>query len=182
MSISTVLVTDAAVSWLSKPFNTMVVTELSESSWNGKRMDVVAVNPNAGRVAVVEVKTSRGDFLAGKKKFSMYMKFCHKFYVAAPRGMIDPDELPDGVGLLECGATGRLRIKKYAGLRTMEAHRYTQILGRVIQKLCVEGSRVSTEAAWREQNKEWAFRRWLRDHERFLSTRPYARQMERVFA
>ncbi len=162
---ATNIVTEAAVTYLSKPFNTMVVTELAVNSWNGYRMDVMAVVPNSRKVTVVEVKTSRGDFHAGKDKFEQYMKFCDRFFVAAPRGLIDPQELPEGVGLLECGDTGRLRLKKHATTRKMAPERYTQMLGRVIQKLCVEGSRVSQMETWAAQNKRWAFRDWLREHE-----------------
>lgn len=176
MGLSTKVVTEAAVSWLSNPFNTMVVTELSESSWNGKRLDVLSVNPNAEKIIVIEVKTSRGDFHAGKGKFEMYMRFCHQFYVAAPRGLIKPSELPAGVGLLECGDTGKIRRKEYATTRPMEERRYTQILERVLQKLCVEGSRTSQAEAWKEQNKGYAFRRWLHEHERFQGSRPFLRR------
>jgi hypothetical protein len=53
---------------------------------------------------LVECKVSRADFLAdGKKWFRRYasMGMGDLRYVAAPRGLLTPEEMPDGWGLLE---------------------------------------------------------------------------------
>ena len=47
----------------------------------------------------VEVKSCRADFKSDKK-WQNYPQHFDKFYLACPRGVIDPDELIEGVGLL----------------------------------------------------------------------------------
>lgn len=53
---------------------------------------------------LIEVKVSRSDFLSDKGKFfrrqEEYGMGDHRYY-AAPKGMIHPEELPEGWGLLE---------------------------------------------------------------------------------
>lgn len=60
---------------------------------------------NAGHCSIlIEVKVSRADFLTDqKKRFRRHPKRgvgCYRYYMA-PTGLIWPDELPDGWGLLE---------------------------------------------------------------------------------
>ena len=137
-------IADAAAVWLSKPFSSLVVQELSTTSWPGygRRkfvLDVVGVTPNAGFIKIVECKSSRADFLRGREKLEIYKEFCHQLYVAAPRGMVAKDELPAGVGLLEVSDRGAARRKHPAQYgRTMATPgNYTLILERVLQKLVV---------------------------------------------
>jgi hypothetical protein len=46
-----------------------------------------------------EVKVSRSDFLQDRK-WERYLGVCHEFAFVCPRGLIQPEELPEGVGLL----------------------------------------------------------------------------------
>lgn len=133
-------VMDAAVSWLYRPFQTLIATELTDKSWADYRLDVVAVDPNKHHIRIVECKASRSDFLAGRKNFEIYMTMCHQFYIAAPCGMIKLEELPKEIGLIEVGAGGWKRQKQWAVRRSMETRVYTNILERVIQKIAVERS------------------------------------------
>jgi hypothetical protein len=59
-----------------------------------------------------EVKVTRSDFV-NDNKWKKYLPFCHSFYFAAPRGLIKPEELSDGVGLIEicAGATRSLMCR-----------------------------------------------------------------------
>src|SRR5690554_3167455 len=53
---------------------------------------------------LIECKVSRADFLAdGKKWFRRHasMGMGDRRYVAAPKGLLSPEEMPDGWGLLE---------------------------------------------------------------------------------
>lgn len=56
----------------------------------------------SGKTSLVEVKVSRADFLAGKKKFfRMYPEWGlgnYRFYLC-PEGLIKPDEIPENWGL-----------------------------------------------------------------------------------
>lgn len=62
----------------------------------------------------IEVKVSRGDFLAEMKqpeKSEPVMRFCNRWWLACPAGMVSPDELPSTWGLLELFENGTLRQK-----------------------------------------------------------------------
>lgn len=65
-----------------------------------------------------EVKVSRQDFLRDDK-WRLYLPFCNELYFAAPKGIIDPIELPAEVGLLVT-AGSRMITKKKAIFRNIE--------------------------------------------------------------
>lgn len=46
-----------------------------------------------------EIKTSRGDFL-GDEKWRGYLKYCNELCFVCPRGVIEPNELPEDIGLI----------------------------------------------------------------------------------
>ncbi len=69
-------------------------------------------------IHAIEIKISRSDFQAEMKtpaKSLAAKSFSNFFSFAAPRGIIDPDELPRGIGLIEfSGAKGKwIRYPKY---------------------------------------------------------------------
>lgn len=60
-----------------------------------------------------EVKVSRGDWareLANPAKANEFFRFCDRWYVVAPEGIVKRDELPSQWGLLEAAAKGRERL------------------------------------------------------------------------
>jgi len=61
----------------------------------------------------VEIKSCRADFKTDKK-WEQYLKHFSRFYFACPRGVIDPEELPDEVGLLTWSGSDFLRSAKAA--------------------------------------------------------------------
>jgi hypothetical protein len=69
------------------------------------RIDFLAVSAARGAyVYGVEVKASRSDFLKDLKsvaKQKALRSFANFFYYAAPKGLIDPNELPEWAGLME---------------------------------------------------------------------------------
>lgn len=79
--------------------------------------DAVAVSvwPSRGLYfAGVEIKVSRSDWraeLAQPEKSAEIQRFCRYWYVAAPAGVVPPEELPPTWGLIECNET-RARIVK----------------------------------------------------------------------
>lgn len=104
---------DLAVKWLKKPHSSggpacqVAVSEI-KSGWSGEIPDAIGFRYMGGEKEldgsfVVEVKTSRADFLADKRKphrngqTSGIGKW--RFYLC-PEGLIQPDELPDQWGLL----------------------------------------------------------------------------------
>lgn len=74
-------------------------------AWSGK--------PKGHERHSIEVKVSRSDFLAEVArpwKRAPWEAVSHRFYFAAPAGLIDPSEVPDGCGLLEAHPYGCIQI------------------------------------------------------------------------
>lgn len=72
------------------------------------RPDVFSINatldPTRVDATVHEVKVSRSDFLADiakPTKRAGYAAISERFYYVAPEGMLKPEEMPEGAGLLE---------------------------------------------------------------------------------
>jgi hypothetical protein len=72
--------------------------------------DVVVVRPSYTRfcIDIYEVKQSRADFLSDIRngKWRSYLPFCHRFYFAAPSGIIKKEDVPAGHGLIIRGDIG----------------------------------------------------------------------------
>lgn len=75
-----------------------------------------------GRSCLLEIKTSRSDFFADQKKpFRKKNKGCGRLrYYVTPKGLVKPEELPEGWGLLEVSGRG-LRIKKKSDIFTPDS-------------------------------------------------------------
>jgi len=89
--------------------------------------DVLAMQSGAHSV-LVECKVSRSDFLVDKTKFFRRQEdygMGDKRYYAAPAGMINPDELPDGWGLLDVDA---YRIREIVEPKNKEANKRRECL------------------------------------------------------
>lgn len=91
-----------SAAWLRNRKNCNVVfAELATQ--NNETPDAIGFH-GAGGSILVECKTSRADYLADKNKiFRHYeeMGMGDARYFAAPKGLLKPDELPEGWGLLE---------------------------------------------------------------------------------
>lgn len=86
------------------------------------RMDawVMARSWSNPRVTGYEVKVSRSDFLRDDK-WQRYLPYCNQFYFVCPAKLIQPEELPEGVGVIWVSATGsRLYTKRKAVYREVE--------------------------------------------------------------
>ena len=82
---------------------TVVCAELVAYTRNNETPDVIAWKNGAASI-LVEVKVTRADFSADRKKTFRRLPrkgMGDRRYMAAPPGMIKPEELPDGWGLLE---------------------------------------------------------------------------------
>lgn len=64
------------------------------------RFDVMGLQRFNRNVKIFEVKSCRQDFISDKK-WDKYLPFATHFYFAAPKGVIQPSELPNGIGLVE---------------------------------------------------------------------------------
>ena len=81
--------------------NTVVMSELATR--NGETPDVIGWIGGASST-LIECKVSRADFLADSKKWFRRDEergMGDRRYIAAPKGLLRPDEIPNGWGLLE---------------------------------------------------------------------------------
>lgn len=61
-----------------------------------------------------EIKVSRGDFLSEMKKpekSQPVFQYCNRWWLACPKDMVKPDELPPTWGMLELLDNGTLKVK-----------------------------------------------------------------------
>ncbi len=65
------------------------------------RLDGLAIARSYANPMVTgyEIKVSRYDFM-GDEKYHHYLKYCNCFYFVCPPDLIQPNELPDNIGLL----------------------------------------------------------------------------------
>lgn len=69
--------------------------------YNGDtRFDVFGIKRYTREIRIFEVKSCRQDFTSDKK-WKNYLPYCTHFAFVTPRGVINPDELPKGIGLVE---------------------------------------------------------------------------------
>ncbi len=107
-------------------------------------------------VSGYEIKVSRGDFLADTK-YLEYAEYCNALYLVAPKGIIEPEELPEGVGYYQVASTGtRLYCKRKAVPRTdpipEEIYRYI---------LMARARIVSPYEQFNKESKSAFFSSWL---------------------
>lgn len=104
-----------------------IVFEVAQSTGHAahRHLDAVAMDtwPSRGLIiSGIEIKVDRADFrreIANPAKAEQIARFCDKFFIAAPPGLIKPEDLPHAWGLLEGGAEG-MRIKKAAEKTTAQ--------------------------------------------------------------
>ncbi len=86
-----------------------------------RRIDFVALglwNSSGFRTVSVEVKVARSDWLAeleAPEKREVFENASSEFWIAAVKGVVDPAELPEGIGLFEPYGKGlrKVRIARY---------------------------------------------------------------------
>lgn len=112
---------EIAVKWLKRPNSAggpgcAVALSECRSGWSGEIPDAIGFRASGhwDGSYVVEVKTSRSDFLADAKKPHRASGGMGNWrYFMAPTGLIKTSELPAGWGLLE--VNGRGHVKAVAG-------------------------------------------------------------------
>lgn len=111
-----------------KHSNNFFLTEVKTgSTWLSERgqllrIDALAIKKSWAKPSITayEVKVDRQDFLRDEK-WPGYRNYSHRLYFACPTGMIQPEELPDDVGLIWFNPEkGTLYTKKKARFREIE--------------------------------------------------------------
>jgi hypothetical protein len=85
-------------------------------------MDAMAIKKSWANpcITVYEVKVDRQDFLRDEK-WPGYRAYCHRLYFACPAGLIQPEELPEDVGMVWYNVEkGTLYTKKKAHHREID--------------------------------------------------------------
>ena len=90
------------------------VTIYSPSTQLHHRIDFWSMSSNVNMdMSAYEVKVDRQDFLNDKKWFS-YKEFCNKMYFICPKGIIEKQEIPGGIGLIYVYPNGNMKTIKPA--------------------------------------------------------------------
>lgn len=115
----------------SKHSDEFFMTEVKNGpTWSARKgellqLDGLAIKKSWTKPCITgyEVKVLRNDFL-NDEKWPAYMEYCHRFYFACPKGLIQPEELPDDVGLVwydsSYNSAGNLYTRRKALFRNIE--------------------------------------------------------------
>lgn len=111
-----------------------------------------------------ELKVDRQDFLRDRKH-AEYLAVCHEFYFVCPAKLIQPEELPEGVGLLWGIAGGtRLQSKRKAARHEPDPDKLLRLMSYVL----MSRTRIVAdmwEAARQPESGRDYWRRWLEEDE-----------------
>ncbi len=125
-----------AVKWLKRapsaggPGCAVAVSEC-KTGWSGEIPDAIGFRYTGSQAldgsTLIEVKTSRSDFLADAKKPHRQTGGIGVWrYYMCPTGLIAPQELPIGWGLLEVNARGHVKALAGHALYFRQSHGYTE--------------------------------------------------------
>lgn len=134
----------AAHWWLkSSQRHTAVLSECGSAGF--EMPDVIGWLPN-GFSSLVECKTTRSDFLADRAKPfrrapSVGMGYCRWFFV--PKGLLKPEEMPEGWGLAELRGARVFKLKKPTPFVDWNQRHEIELLISAVERLTVGfGARV----------------------------------------
>ncbi|PYZ97701.1 hypothetical protein CR205_03655 [Alteribacter lacisalsi] len=104
-----------ALYWLKKKVTDLCASEVKLYARRKKlKADAVGINIKRKETRIVEVKVSRADFLRDEVLHSPYgyHAIADYAYLMTPAGLIDPEELPEGYGLLELDDYDNVKVRK----------------------------------------------------------------------
>lgn len=123
-------------------------------TWNNNhlRLDAWAMNRSWQNLKMTgyEIKVSRSDFFQDDK-WRGYLPLCHELYFAAPKGVIQINELPAEAGLMEVAGTGtRMMIRKKAPYRDIELPAQLMVYLLMCRtRICKDFGAIEASASWR---------------------------------
>lgn len=121
------------------------------------RVDALAIKKSWSPVRIIayEVKVSRSDFL-GDDKYLGYKDMCHELNLVCPKGLIDPKEVPEDVGLAYYYPdSGKVISKVKARYREVEINSGTL--------LYIIMNRLESDRYPFFSNKQAYFQEWLKN-------------------
>lgn len=96
----------------------LLIEEVAAPSSN-RRIDLLRIGMWASRghqIIAHELKVSRSDWLRELEdpaKADAWWPYCHQLWIVAPQGVVTPDELPSGWGLMNPPTGTRTRTRKF---------------------------------------------------------------------
>ena len=132
---------------------------------NHLRLDAWAMNKSWSNMVIkgYEIKVSRSDFIQDNK-WQLYLDYCHEFYFVAPKGIINPLELPPEAGLLVVASTGTRLFTKKKSVRRPDV----EIPESLYQYILMCRAKIEGEYEAEKSDREY-WERWLErrkeDHE-----------------
>lgn len=144
-------------------------SQVKIGSAGARIMDGFAFVPTWSPITYIgyEIKVSRSDFLRDDKYFE-YLPYCHEFYFVAPKGILQIEELPDGIGYIEFyPKSGTLRMKRKAARRQIEG------INPALHHIFM----------WKmEAYKRWTKQDALEHHQTKMSSKPFGRSVSEKIA
>jgi len=125
---------EIAAKWLQRNRCSVVITELVSA---GEIPDAFGYC-HSGITTLVECKATRADFLGDHKKtFRRYADqgLGRYRYYLAPKGVIDPTELPEGWGLITVNENGRTRQVVHAAFHEMRERAQRREIGLLVSAM-----------------------------------------------
>lgn len=113
---------------------------------DSRAIDVLALNYRTGKMVALEIKRSRSDFkreIRNYDKTETWASRADEFYFVAPADLIMPDEIPDGLGLIEVKLIHyqhgpdeyQCRVKVRPRRRKIEDGVRLKVFGRILSRL-----------------------------------------------
>ena len=140
------------------------------SAWKGcRRLDAWVLRTTWSPWTTVgyEIKASRGDFLRDDK-WHDYRPVCHEFYFVCTWKLIQPEELPESVGLLWVNKGGKCVTKRKALRRDPDPEKLSRLMSYVLMsRAVIKRSRdgVFENLPREERAARWA--EWLEERNEF---------------
>lgn len=125
-----------------------------------RRLDLWAMKRSYTKPAIYgyEVKVSRSDFLSDEK-WHEYLPLCNQLYFVTPWGLVQPEEIPEGVGLLWISKN---ITKSY--MKKKAAHREIELPIDLFKYVLISRARIGSEISDREDVDRRAFwYHWLQE-------------------
>lgn len=111
-----------------------VATAYSKGDEYGQ-IDFLAIPRSWARWGLIgyEIKVSRADWVCDQKWEAKYLPPCARFSIVAPAGVVDPQELPRGVGLLVVSKNGeRLWTKRKAAVLEVDRDAEWRVMAAIL--------------------------------------------------
>lgn len=156
-----------------------------ELTHRGRRLDALAFRLWGGgkgyRVLGFEIKTSRGDWrheLTQIEKSREWAEVVDEFYVVAPAGIVQLDELPRGWGLLEVRKS-KLFLRAHPQSKPVRAELHKEVVARLVLHVT---AKLSADRHAVRSSMEATVRADLTARVTARLERKYAEQAEKVTA